>query len=124
NQIKADVLEHISQQANLNQSIAAGINGTFDAISLRMDEQIDKMFEWAGLFKSLFAEPLKGLARANLAKVTSGLLDAFIPGLGEKFEDANANPIAKPVVEKLRTTNKLLTSINARLGGSPVAGMG
>jgi hypothetical protein len=35
---------------------------TYDAIAGKLDHQIDKMFKWAGAFKSLFTEPLKAIA--------------------------------------------------------------
>lgn len=122
NQIKAQVYEHLAQQRTLNEAIGDGINQTYDALASKLDEQIDKMFTWAGAFKSLFTEPLKAIARNNLTNFTTKILDAIVPGLGQQYKDATINPIAKPITEKLTDTNKLLGAILGRLGGSPVTG--
>ena len=122
NQIRAQVYEHLAGQRTLNQAIADGITQTYDALGAKLDEQIDKMFSWAGAFKSLFTEPLKAIQRNALTNITTSLLDAFVPGLGQKYQDASMSPIAKPIVQKLDRTNQILNAILGRLGGSPVGG--
>jgi hypothetical protein len=119
NQIRAGVYEHLAQQKSLNEAIADGINQTYDAIASKLDDQIDQMFKWAGAFKSLFTEPLKALARNSLTNITTKLLDAIIPGLGGKFNDATTNPIAKPITDKITKTNDKLDTIIGLLGGKP-----
>jgi hypothetical protein len=124
NQIRASVYDHLAQQKTLNQAIADGINQTYDAIGQKLDNQIDTMFKWAGAFKSLFTEPLKAFARNSLTKLTTGLLDAFIPGLGDKFKDATTNPVAAPIVDKIKDTNKKLDIIIGKLGGGGSGSIG
>jgi|GEM_PF-5570627 len=122
--IKAAVYQHLAEQKTLNDAIADGINKTYDAISQKMDDQIDKAFKWAGAFSSLFTEPLKAIARTGLSKLTSGLLDAFIPGLGKELTKTD-NPIAAPIVDKLDDLNenlKLLVQFSG-YGGGAATGM-
>lgn len=121
-EIKAAVLDNLARQRSLNQAIADGINQTYEQIAGKLDEQIDKMFRWAGVFKSLFTEPLKAIARDGLTRITAGLLDTFIPGLGSAYKNATVNPIAKPVVEELQTTNKLLSQLVSATGQIPAGG--
>ncbi|MGE3466734.1 MAG: hypothetical protein AB7J13_07355, partial [Pyrinomonadaceae bacterium] len=124
NQIRAQVYDHLASQRTLNDAIADGINQTYDELGARLDDSIDKMFEWAGAFKSLFTEPLKAVARNGLTNITKGLLDAIAPGLGGELTKTN-NPIARPIVDKLDDTNKLLGQIVRATGQSPaVSGLG
>ena len=92
NQIRAGVYQHLAGQQTLSQSIASGINKTYDNLAAKLDEQVDKTFKWAGAFKDLFAEPFKALQRSKLSDLTRGFLDVLFPGLGAASEKAQ-NPL-------------------------------
>ncbi len=117
NQIRAQVLEHLASQRTLNEAIADGITRTYDEIGSRLDEQIEKMFEWAGALRGLITEPLKAFARNSLTRVTRGLLDALIPGLGTEIAKTQ-NPIARPIVDEIGETNKRLDRMIMLMGGA------
>lgn len=117
NEIRARVLENLASQKTLNESIADGINSVYDAIGKKLDENIDKAFKWAGVFKSLFTEPIKAMARNSLTTITRGLLDAVFPGLGTEITKTN-NPVARPIVDEIGKSNKLLETIARNTGGA------
>lgn len=116
NQIRARVLEHLAQQKTLSQSIGDGIIGVYDKLSAKIDENIEKMFSWAGAFSSLFTEPLKAIAKNRLTEITRNFLDKFFPGLGTEITKTN-NPVARPIVDKIEESNKLLHQIALNTSG-------
>ncbi len=97
NQIRARVMDHLAQQQTLNEAIANGINKTYDFFAAKLDENIDRLFAWAGKWKDAFAfitEPLKAIARNSLTSITTKFLDMIIPGGGAMYEKAK-NPVAR-----------------------------
>jgi len=77
-------------------------------------------YVFEGDFKGLFENMRRKILGAFTEKL-SGILATNILGFDPNATD---NPVAKPIVGKIDKTNQILTAINTRLGGSPVAGIG
>lgn len=122
NQIRAQVLEHLASQRTMNESIADGIIGTYEAAADKATESLDKLNEKTKGFLSFLIEPAKAIARNTLTNVTRSLLDRFFPGLGGEIATTN-NPIARPIVTEQQKTNQILGRIESSLtfGGGGTA---
>lgn len=120
NEIRAQVLDHLSQQKTLSQGIADGINSTYDTLANKLDEQIDKAFEWAKGFAGIFTEPLKAISKNALSNFTSGILDSILPPeIAKAFQKGSDNPIVNQQIK----TNDLLKDIKTALS-SPIGSIG
>lgn len=123
NQIRAGVYEHLAAQKSLNQAMADGINGTYDAIAKQMDTQLDKLNNWSKGMLSFITEPLKAMQHNVLSNVFKNVVDSIFPGMGTEMTKTN-NPVARPIVDKLDETNKILKSMGGGLGSGKITGSG
>lgn len=124
NQVRAKVLEHLASQKNLNESIADGIIGVYDAAANSIDKTIDKTFEKFGAFKSLFAEPLKFFAKDALSNFTSGILDAVLPSEIKTLTEKSNNPIVNQQIKTNDLLKEIKNSLTSPIGGAGGVGSG
>jgi len=124
NQIRARVYEHLSQQKSLNDAIADGIIGTFEAAADQAGKALDRLNEKTKGFLSFIIEPAKTIQRNILTNITKNLVDAIFPGFGDELTKTN-NPIARPIVDEQQKTNKILERIAGAVGaGKGVSSLG
>ncbi len=114
-QVRARVLSHLAEQKTLSESLADGIISAFDKASNFITKSFGKMGEIP-----IIGDLLKFSTNQTLSKITTSLLDKFIPGGSEIFNQTK-NPIAAPIVEQQKTTNKLLAAIAGKAGVSPAS---
>ena len=114
-QIKARVYEHLAQQKTLNESIADGIIDTYEAVAERVSSVLDDLNEKTKGFFAFLIEPAKALQRNFLTKITKNLLDSIIPGFGTEATKTQ-NPIARPIVDVIGESNKILQRIENKMG--------
>jgi hypothetical protein len=107
NQIRARVYEHLASQKTLNESIADGIIGTYEAVAKKLEEPLDKLNEKTKGFLSFLIEPAKAIQRNLLTSATRGIVDKIFPGMGSELTKTN-NPIARPIVDKLDEIKQVL----------------
>jgi hypothetical protein len=72
----------------------------------------------------VFEGDFKGLVENLRRSITEPFIDRISDFLATSILGFDPNATNNPVAKRIDTTNKLLASINARLGGSPVAGAG
>ena len=114
-QIRANVLDHLSRQKSLTETISDEIIGLYDEIAKKSDEFLDKSIGRIPIIGGI----AKTLARNTLTNVTRNLLDTFLPGIGSELTKTD-NPVARPIVDKIDDTNKHLADIKKLLGAGQI----
>lgn len=115
-QVRARVLEHLAEQKTLSESFADGIIGAFDKVTNLLDKNLGKLGD-----VPILGDLLKFGNRQITTDLTKNLLDKFFPSEFTELFNKEKNPIAAPIVEQLKTTNKLLST---GLGGAASSGGG
>nr|HQU84498.1 phage tail tape measure protein [Pyrinomonadaceae bacterium] len=110
NQIRARVYEHLAQQKTLNEAIADGIIGTYEAVADQAGKALDRLNEKTKGFLSFIIEPAKAIQRNILSNITKNIIDTVFPGMGDELTKTS-NPIARPIVDEQKKTNKILERI-------------
>lgn len=117
-QVRARVLDHLAQQKSLSEALADGIISAYDKLLGKMNQSLGKIGNIP-----IVGDLLKFAQQQGLSKITRGLLDSILPGAGDVF-DKTKNPVAAPIVDKLKTTNELLGQLVGLAGGNPGAAGG
>lgn len=120
NQIRAGVYEHLAQQKTINEAIADGINGTFDAVLKKLNSGLDKLNEKTKGFLSFLIEPAKALQANILSRVTASIVDAlFPPDIAQMFKLTG-----NPVLDENKKQTNYLEKIYGVLSGNPLSSGG
>lgn len=112
-EIRANVLEYLAQQKNINQSISSGIISAFDKSLDYLNQKLGKLGDIP-----ILGDLAKFSNSQFLSKITTGFLDKFFPSLSKTQTD---NPIAKPIIAEQGKTNEWLSKIYDLLN-KPFAG--
>lgn len=115
NKIRARVLEHLASQKTLNDALGDGIISAFDKAVNFLDKRLGKLGEIP-----IIGDLLKFGNQQFLSKITTGLLDTFLPdsGLAKNFSKSG-----NPTVDKLTETNSILKDIRTSLKSGGVGGI-
>lgn len=113
NQIRAGVYEHLASQKTLNQSIADGINQTYDAVVSKVNSSLDKLNEKTKGFLSFIIEPLKAIQSNAISSVFSSIVDKIFPPEISGLLNKTGNPL----LDENKQQTKYLKNISDALTG-------
>lgn len=116
-QIRARVLQHLSEQRSMSETIADSIIGVYE----KAGNAIDKLLDKNGIGKiPLIGDIAKGLGRNFLTNITRNLMDAFLPAdIADQLKSSG-----NPVLDENRKQTDLLKQIRDGVTLKGVSGIG
>jgi len=114
-QVRARVLSHLAEQKTISEAFSNGIISAFEKVTGLLDKNLGKLGD-----VPILGDLLKFGNRQITTKITTDLLDKFFPSEFKESFDKERNPIAAPIVEQQKLTNKYLAAMatGGAIGGS------